>query len=70
LGLTIIDFARINNREETFDVHGYLEMRWVDKRLKRDPGSGRMVVQKKAKTSPLARIVDSTSVVHERGRGN
>jgi len=40
LGLTIIDFARINNREETFDVHGYLEMRWVDKRLKRDPGSG------------------------------
>ena len=40
MGLTIIDFARINNREETFDVHGYLEVRWVDKRLKRNPGSG------------------------------
>ncbi len=40
MGLTIIDFARINNREETFDVHGYLEMRWLDKRLKRNPGSG------------------------------
>jgi hypothetical protein len=26
LGLTIIDFARINSRDETFDVHGYLEI--------------------------------------------
>ena len=40
LGLTIIDFAHINNREETFDVHGYLEARWVDKRLKRVPPTG------------------------------
>jgi hypothetical protein len=40
LGLTIVDFARINNREETFDVHGYLEVRWKDPRLKRNPGAG------------------------------
>src|SRR5262245_57521598 len=33
LALTIIDFARINNREETFDLHGYLEVSWKDSRL-------------------------------------
>jgi hypothetical protein len=39
--LTIIDFARINSREETFDVHGYLEVTWNDKRHLRGgpPGS-------------------------------
>jgi hypothetical protein len=39
LRLTIVDFARINNRDETFDVHGYLEVRWKDPRLKRNPTS-------------------------------
>src|SRR5262245_18248341 len=37
LGLTIVDFARINNRDETYDVHGYLEMKWKDPRLARKP---------------------------------
>jgi Neurotransmitter-gated ion-channel ligand binding domain len=39
VGLTIVDFARINNRDETFDVHGFLEMRWKDPRLARKPGA-------------------------------
>jgi Neurotransmitter-gated ion-channel ligand binding domain len=34
LALTIIDFARINIREESFDLHGYLEVTWQDDRLK------------------------------------
>jgi hypothetical protein len=33
--LTIIDFARINSRDETFDVHGYLEITWKDSRRRR-----------------------------------
>jgi hypothetical protein len=37
LALTIIDFARVNNREETFDMRGYLEVMWQDPRLARRP---------------------------------
>jgi hypothetical protein len=39
LGLTIVEFARINNRDETFDLHGYLEVNWNDPRRKRNPGT-------------------------------
>jgi hypothetical protein len=33
LGFFLLDFARINPREESFDLHGYLLMRWRDPRL-------------------------------------
>jgi hypothetical protein len=39
LVLRIIDFARINVREEFYEVHAYLEASWVDERTKVSPGS-------------------------------
>ena len=38
IGFTLIDFARINGREATFDLQGYLNASWVDPTLARKPG--------------------------------
>ncbi len=38
IGFYLIDFARINGREETFDLQGYLNASWVDPKLALAPG--------------------------------
>jgi len=38
IGFYLIDFARINGREETFDLQGYLNASWVDPSLALKPG--------------------------------
>ncbi len=38
LGIVLIDFARINNREESFDLAGYLDTSWTDRSLALRPG--------------------------------
>ena len=38
LGIVLIDFARINNREESFDMAGYLDTSWTDPSLALKPG--------------------------------
>ncbi len=35
VGLTIVDFARVNARDESFDLHGYLVAHWRDPRMAR-----------------------------------
>ena len=44
IGLYVVDFARINLREESFDMAGYLDTSWVDPTLALGPGesSGRV----------------------------
>lgn len=41
IGFYLVDFARINGREETFDMQGYLTASWVDPALARKPGEPR-----------------------------
>ena len=38
LGMYLIDFARVNIREESFDVAGYLDTSWTDPSLALKPG--------------------------------
>ena len=38
VGFYLVDFARINAREETFDLQGYLTAHWTDPALARKPG--------------------------------
>lgn len=38
LGIYLIEFARLNSRDETFDVTGYLDVSWVDPSLALKPG--------------------------------
>src|SRR5207244_435683 len=38
IGLYLVDFSRINGREETFDLQGYLTAKWVDPALASPPG--------------------------------
>lgn len=40
LGLYLIDFARINLREESFDMAGYLDTSWTDTTIALKPGEG------------------------------
>ncbi len=44
LGVYLVDFARINLREESFDMAGYLDVRWTDPSiaLKADERKGRV----------------------------
>jgi hypothetical protein len=44
VGFHVIDFARVTAREETFDLTGYLELRWTDPRLagREGPPQGRI----------------------------
>ncbi|WP_422927141.1 hypothetical protein [Singulisphaera sp. PoT] len=44
IGIYVVDFARINLREESFDMAGYLDTRWVDPTiaLKGDERKGRL----------------------------
>jgi hypothetical protein len=37
MGFYLVDFARINGREETFDIQGYLTASWTDPTLARKP---------------------------------
>ncbi len=38
LGFYLIDFARVNGREESFDLQGYLTASWTDPAMARTPG--------------------------------
>src|SRR4051795_11358041 len=39
LGIYVVDFARINLREESFDMAGYLDTSWTDPSLALAPGT-------------------------------
>jgi hypothetical protein len=41
IGFTILDFARVTSRDESFDATGYLEMNWRDPRIARSYGSSK-----------------------------
>ncbi len=41
IGLYLVDFARINLREESFDMAGYLDASWTDPDLALKPGEAR-----------------------------
>ena len=41
IGVYLVDFARINLREESFDMAGYLDTAWVDPTLALKPGDAR-----------------------------
>jgi hypothetical protein len=66
LGITLIDFARINIREETFDIEGYLDATWVDPALARPPGAPRLNprdVRLDPARTPVFEFVNSIDVV-------
>src|SRR3954471_2348252 len=39
LGIVVVDFARINLREESFDMAGYLDTSWTDPSVALEAGS-------------------------------
>jgi len=41
IGIYLVDFARINLREDSFDMAGYLDTTWVDPTLALKPGEAR-----------------------------
>ena len=46
VGIYLVDFARINLREDSFDMAGYLDTTWVDPTLALKPGEGRGKVRR------------------------
>ncbi len=46
LGIVVVDFARINLREESFDMAGYLDTSWTDPSLAIGPSQERVEVRR------------------------
>ena len=46
VGIVVIDFARINLREESFDMAGYLDTSWTDPGLALGPGEPRRAIRR------------------------
>ena len=73
VGITIIDFARINEQNETFEMAGYLELGWVDPTLalaKGRPDRPRRRFRKGDVWSPLLEFVNAAEQVASEREGD